>query len=407
MTQLLTLFVFSLTAFCSSKSFIINNKDNNTSENVTESINDFVNRNGNYFLWEIQGSSPSYLFGTIHVPYNMVWDSIPKNMMQAFNNSQEIYLELNMNEDTLSKLNDCEKLPNGQNVADVLPKNLYLKWKSYIKHLHTKVSSWISPTQKSHGLTADTIFYWLFEYWTTRRPIWTLLKAQMVIESYIKSIEYLQLDSYLAELGRQSGKLVDGIEHVEETCSIINNLNDSQVLFILNKTMELDHEVLTTVSSRDLNNLIHRYRNGDISPAYFSQKFGFFPQIGNNKNGNNNESISINSEEERKMAIDIHTYLRDRIIFERNEIMARRIMKLIEDDPSTSYFFAFGVGHFIGKDSVVDILRKRNISVERIPPETYIETNSSKFGKSYESCDCDKQNLFPWFICTIKCIFGL
>ena len=396
-----------------SDALVINSDENSLIEHGN-TLHSIEKEDGKHFLWEIKGNSPSYLFGTIHVPFNKIWDSIPENMMQAFNNSKQIILELDMNEATLSTLFECEKLPNGQKVSEVLPEKLYRKWMAYLKYLHSKITSWITPQQKSSGLTANIIFSWLFENWPTRRPIWTLLKSQMVIENYIQSIGYLQLDTYLAHLGRRFGKIVDGIENVEETCSIINNLNESQVLFILDKTLDLDYEVLTHISTRDLDNLIDRYRSGDISPAYFSQKFGFFPQIANNKNVSNNESIYINNSDERKIAMDIHTYLRDEIIFNRNEIMAKRIIKLIQENPDTSFFFAFGVGHFIGQGSVVDLLRQQNFRVDRISPDTSIRTsistnvgsNSTNISRSSENCNCGNHELFPWFICVVKCVLG-
>ena len=36
------------------------------------------------YLWRINTAPPSYLFGTIHVPIEMVWDAIPDNAKLAF-----------------------------------------------------------------------------------------------------------------------------------------------------------------------------------------------------------------------------------------------------------------------------------------------------------------------------------
>lgn len=36
------------------------------------------------YLWRINTEPPSFLFGTIHVPYKMVWDAIPNNAKLAF-----------------------------------------------------------------------------------------------------------------------------------------------------------------------------------------------------------------------------------------------------------------------------------------------------------------------------------
>ena len=37
----------------------------------------------NSYLWRIEGNPPSYLFGTIHIDYTLVLDSIPDNAKQA------------------------------------------------------------------------------------------------------------------------------------------------------------------------------------------------------------------------------------------------------------------------------------------------------------------------------------
>ena len=36
------------------------------------------------YLWRINSSPPCYMFGTIHVPYTRVWDSVPENAKNAF-----------------------------------------------------------------------------------------------------------------------------------------------------------------------------------------------------------------------------------------------------------------------------------------------------------------------------------
>merc|ERR1712141_979357 len=106
-----------------------------------------------------------------------------------------------MNEETISSLMSCAQLPNGQRVSDILPHKLYVQLKSHLDFLHKKISSWVTKRQKHYGISANLIFNWIFEKWETKRPMWTLLKMQMVIESYVKTIEYFQLDTYLGELG--------------------------------------------------------------------------------------------------------------------------------------------------------------------------------------------------------------
>ena len=53
----------------------------------------FGNSIGSY-LWKIKTNPPSYIFGTLHVPYVLVWDGIPQNVKQAFHEAQNVYLEV-------------------------------------------------------------------------------------------------------------------------------------------------------------------------------------------------------------------------------------------------------------------------------------------------------------------------
>ena len=404
------LLAISLSFVLNSSGFIIQSKYTKRHINLA---NDPKFINPSHYLWEIEGNPPSYVFGTIHVPYIMLWDAIPKNMMQAFNNTQALYLELDMSEDTLFALQSCQQLPNNQTVSEVLPYDIYLKFIAYMKHVYAKIGKWLTTSQKHQGLTSEVIFNLLFDGWETRRPIWTFMKIQMVIKSLITSIEYPQLDSYLGDLGRQNGKFVGGIENVNDTCSIINNINASQVLFILNKTMGLDENILVDIAEQEFKNLVKHYRDGTISPDYFTQRHGFFPQLYNMEDSNGRKSFNIDLGKDKKMATEIDTYLRYHIIFKRNKIMTERIMELIENHRNNSFFFAFGVGHFIGENSVIDMLQEKGRSTVRV--SRYKEIPKSNFVSGFENsstlmdndCTCERYRFLSWFICILQCVLGL
>ena len=38
---------------------------------------------GESYLWRINGTPPSYLFGTVHVPYDIIWPYVPENAKEA------------------------------------------------------------------------------------------------------------------------------------------------------------------------------------------------------------------------------------------------------------------------------------------------------------------------------------
>ena len=50
----------------------------------------------------------------------------------------------------------------------------------------------------------------------------------------------------------------------------------------------------------------------------------------------------------------------------RNKVMASRVIELLRSNPGSSLFFAFGVGHFTGEDSVIELMREAGFEVERV-----------------------------------------
>lgn len=52
--------------------------------------------------------------------------------------------------------------------------------------------------------------------------------------------------------------------------------------------------------------------------------------------------------------------------------MASRIVDLLKHRPE-AYFFAFGAGHFLGKDSIVDRIRKAGYQVDHVSPDQVLD----------------------------------
>ena len=71
------------------------------------------------YLWRVNSSPPSYLFGTVHVPYTLVWDSVSKDAKTAFNSANQVYLETLSDPLTLKAAKSCSLLPQGQNISQV------------------------------------------------------------------------------------------------------------------------------------------------------------------------------------------------------------------------------------------------------------------------------------------------
>ncbi|KAM6363410.1 metalloprotease TIKI1-like isoform 4-T5 [Pluvialis apricaria] len=265
----------------------------------------------NSFLWTIKRDPPSYFFGTIHVPYTRVWDFIPENSKKAFQQSHIVYFELDLTDPyTISALTSCQLLPQGKNLQDVLPRDIYRRLKRHLEYVKLMMPFWMTPDQRGKGLYADYLFNAIAGNWERKRPVWVMLMVNSLTEVDIKSRGVPVLDLYLAQEAERLRKQTGAVEKVEEQCHPLNGLNFSQVPNFINATL-LAHERIT--------------------------------------------------------AQEIDSYFRQELIYKRNERMGRRVKDLLEEYPDKSFFFAFGAGHFMGNNTVIDVLRREGYEVEHTP----------------------------------------
>uniref|UniRef100_F6ZAC3 Metalloprotease TIKI n=1 Tax=Monodelphis domestica TaxID=13616 RepID=F6ZAC3_MONDO len=315
----------------------------------------------NSFLWTIHRDPPAYLFGTIHVPYTRVWDFIPDNSKAAFEASARVYFELDLTDPyTISALASCQLLPHGENLQDVLPRELYRRLKRHLDYVKLMMPTWMTPDQRGKGLYADYLFNAIAGNWERKRPVWVMLMVNSLTETDVRSRGVPVLDLYLAQEAERMKKRTGAVERVEEQCHPLNGLNFSQVLFALNQTL-LQHESLRAGSLQapyTTEDLIKHYNCGDLNAVIFNHDSSQLPNFIN----------TTLPPHEQATAQEIDSYFRQELIYKRNERMGRRVMALLRENGDKSFFFAFGAGHFLGNNTVIDVLRQAGFEVEHTPP---------------------------------------
>ncbi|XP_063336772.1 metalloprotease TIKI1 [Pelmatolapia mariae] len=324
----------------------------------------------NSFLWTIKRDPPSYFYGTIHVPYTRVWDFIPENSKQAFQESNIVYFELDLTDPyTISALTSCQLLPQGENLQDVLPRDIYRRLKRHLEYVKLMMPSWMTPDQRGKGLYADYLFNAIAGNWERKRPVWVMLMVNSLTEADIKTRGVPVLDLYLAQEAERMRKRTGAVEKVEEQCHPLNGLNFSQVIFALNQTL-LQQESLRAGSLQvpyTTEDLIRHYNCGDLNSIIFNHDTSQVPNF-------NNVTLPPN---EQATAQEIDSYFRQELIYKRNERMGKRVKALLEEHPDKSFFFAFGAGHFLGNNTVIDVLRRQGYEVEHTPAGQPINRRSS------------------------------
>ncbi|KAF4072879.1 hypothetical protein AMELA_G00252490 [Ameiurus melas] len=314
----------------------------------------------NSFLWTIKREPPSYFYGTIHVPYTRVWDYIPENSKKAFQESNIVYFELDLTDPyTISALTRCQLLPQGENLQDVLPRDIYRRLKRHLEYVKLMMPSWMTPDQRGKGLYADYLFNAIAGNWERKRPVWVMLMVNSLTEADIKTRGVPVLDLYLAQEAERMKKKTGAVEKVEEQCHPLNGLNFSQVIFALNQTL-LQQESLRAGSLQvpyTTEDLIKHYNCGDLNSIIFNHDTSQVPNF-------NNVTLPPS---EQITAQEIDSYFRQELIYKRNERMGKRVKALLEEHPDKSFFFAFGAGHFLGNNTVIDVLRSQGYEVEHTP----------------------------------------
>jgi uncharacterized protein YbaP (TraB family) len=349
------------------------------------------------FLWEIGTKPPSYLFGTIHVPYTTVWDEIPQNAKDAFHHAAKIFLELDLTDiKTKASIEACQFFPNENYLSPVLPSDLYHRVENHLEFVRRAMPYWIDlnvPFSVA-SFYANKMFFERTKNWEYKRPIWvwimissTLTKSDMapLLEKYVKQettyqggqvtdwIEFAEethqavngisstqvepapfLDLYLSQKAQKEGKQVGGIEFLEEQCQALNGINSTLVEATLRQFLDEQEELRRSVTKPDLNvfeELINDYREGNLDSLLIDS----FPT-----------NTSSTTEQERLLN-EFSKALKENIFFNRNGKMASRVIEQIRSNPETSLLFAFGVGHFLGENSVVELLRSEGLEVRRVP----------------------------------------
>ena len=180
----------------------------------------------NSFLWTIKRDPPSYFFGTIHVPYTKVWRFVADNAKHAFGRSQRVYFELDLTDPaTVSRLNNCQLLPRGARLADVIPRRLYRRLQRHLDHVRVTFAA----RTGSRRAYAEYLFRAIAGDWRRKRAVWVMLMLNTLTEAEVTSRNVPVLDLYLAQEARRLGKQTGAIERVEEQCMPLNRLNLTQV----------------------------------------------------------------------------------------------------------------------------------------------------------------------------------
>jgi uncharacterized protein YbaP (TraB family) len=273
------------------------------------------------FLYKIGGTKPSYLFGTIHVPDDRLAMGPTQSLKDAFHEAEEVVTELPLDDTSPAHAMQLAGMPAGKTLASELPKPVYDRLKKTL-------------TDKGLGMAMPMMDH--MKVWAVAIQIGLLDHLQELMGGK------KPIDIVLHDRAKELGKKTSGLETEAEQLTVFDTLSkDEQSRFLEEALDERDADLVAHKDS--FSTLMNLYLGGQEAPLLAELNAGF----------------------DLKKPLD--QKIMKRLITDRNKIMTDRIGAKLKATPARTYLFAVGSAHLLGDDGIVAQLKKKGLTVERVP----------------------------------------
>ncbi len=264
-------------------------------------------------MWKVQTKTNiAYIVGSVHAYKNELFP-LPKKMEDAFETSDILAVEANINElkpESILTMINSAFYQNGSTLEKHLSKETYDKTVKKLNEL---------------GLFP--------ELFRNIKP-W-------VIALTITSIELQKLglypeygiDKYFLKKADNKKKIVE-LESIDDQINLLNSFSDSEQELFLASTLK-DSELL----KEEISKILDAWNTGDTETI---------------------ESFVSKSLDDNPKMRPIY----NKLIFERNKNIASKIEGFLKT--KEHYFIVVGSAHLVGKDGIIEILKKKGYIVEQL-----------------------------------------
>jgi uncharacterized protein YbaP (TraB family) len=263
-------------------------------------------------LWKVSGGESNiYIFGSVHaLKPGTVW--LSDDLHQKITSATAVYMEVSAEEqqpEVLMRLiRQYGLLPQGDSLKKHLPDTIYVKLGAALGQL---------------GLPAAAYDY--FKPWTADM-IYTASKFGQAGYSPTAGVE-----ATIIGLAKAGHVPVEGLETAEFQIALLSSLTEPEVIEMLKDDLA-DKDQVAALMGR----LTHSWSSGDINDlaTYFTKDNGADPE------------------------------LRKKMFTDRNASWVGKI-RAIMDKPG-NYVVVVGAGHLVGQESLIALLQKAGVTVERV-----------------------------------------
>jgi uncharacterized protein YbaP (TraB family) len=258
-------------------------------------------------LWELHGKHNTvFLLGSIHVLRPGDYPLSPA-VMQAYTSSKSLLMEINLADMDLEQLQAemlaSAMLPEGKSLPGVLGPKRYSRAESLARDVGVELA------------TFDQ-----FAPWFAAEAISQLQLLQLGFQPTSG------VEMYFLERARSDGKSIAGLETVHDQIALFEGLSlDAQAEYLV-ASLEQAHEL-----PKQVDDMVHAWQRGDT--AWFDDQL--------------------------KSELGRDPVLYQSVLAARNRKWIPKIEALLNDDKN--YLVIVGTGHLVGRDSVIDLLKKDGV----------------------------------------------
>jgi len=258
-------------------------------------------------LWELHGKHNTvFLLGSIHVLRPGDYPLSPA-VMQAYASSKSLLMEINLADMDLEQLQAemlaSAMLPEGKSLPGVLGPKRYSRAESLARDVGVELA------------TFDQ-----FAPWFAAEAISQLQLVQLGFQPTSG------VEMYFLERARSDGKSIAGLETVHDQIALFEGLSmDAQADYLV-ASLEQAHEL-----PKQVDDMVHAWQRGDT--AWFDDQL--------------------------KSELGRDPVLYQSVLAARNRKWIPKIEALLNDDKN--YLVIVGTGHLVGRDSVIDLLKKDGV----------------------------------------------
>lgn len=289
------------------------------------------------FLWETKANGNTvYMLGSIHMATTKIYPFNNK-IRAAYHNSDALGLEVNLaNQAGAMELLNMAVYTDGTTLKDHVSKETYDKVVAFVK---------------TFGYSEEQIA--MLKPWYIYISFSALSMTNTGSVAEASAGAALGIDVNFMNNAMLSGKPILELEGYKSQAGMLDSFSDELEEYLLNSTIDSVTRVVegtSKSSANDLRLMLDLWRRGDAEKfkEYTSFEYEYQDMLDNGS-----------TETEKKLMAEFY----DKLFVQRNKTMADYIEGLLKAEGSRTYFIIVGSGHYLGNESVIDILEGKGYAI--------------------------------------------